>query len=468
MSRADRPVSSSTLLNFTLSALLIGASTTMGCSDETTDELPDPVVDASVVVEDAGGSADTGTGEMDAGSTMEDAGVEDAGSVPTEPTATTIRPESGIFSPALIDLVFVGDGYTVDELESAYVAHVRHVAGRMFNRVRRGSTEPFFSYRTFFNVHRITVASNESGIDEMGQERDTALDATDTCGLDRCYIDTTKLTEVITQATAGTDIVPDVVIVALNTEQPLEDVITNDDGTFIIYGGGAETDPSDDIDFNTSERVLRQLARVMGGAELAESGSGAYAGAEPTAPNLSLLSDGSKWAPWMGFNAGNDDQGAVGSFEGGAGFANGIYRPVDEDKMTGDYPAPYDPVTREAIIVGMFDIVTPLAMQSTPNNETLMNPQFIEAFPMDANLVNVEWYINGMQAMSAGQPIEGGLIGFAAVAAEMGLDRGTYMVEARLSAATRFRFPDRNSGFQDFVRRPSANMSQTITWTVVY
>ena len=70
-----------------------------------------------------------------------------------------------------VDLVFVGDGYTAADL-ATYEAHINTVTTTLFNE------HPFDVYAPYFNVHRVDVISNESGVDEPGSGiyRDTALD----------------------------------------------------------------------------------------------------------------------------------------------------------------------------------------------------------------------------------------------------------------------------------------------------
>ncbi len=76
-----------------------------------------------------------------------------------------------------IDIVVVGDGYTQSELTN-YQLHVNNILSGYF------AQEPLASYINFFNVHRVDVISNESGVDEPDYNiyRDTALDMTYNCG----------------------------------------------------------------------------------------------------------------------------------------------------------------------------------------------------------------------------------------------------------------------------------------------
>jgi len=75
-----------------------------------------------------------------------------------------------------VDIAVVGDGYTAGEL-GAYAAHVNQLIGAI------GAQQPFHEYAYYFNVHRVDLASPESGADhpEYGSYRNTALGATYDC-----------------------------------------------------------------------------------------------------------------------------------------------------------------------------------------------------------------------------------------------------------------------------------------------
>jgi len=70
-----------------------------------------------------------------------------------------------------LDVVIVGDGYTDLDLPG-YATDVANVIAGFFD------DEPLDAYASYFNVHRVDVISNESGVDEpdSGIYRDTALD----------------------------------------------------------------------------------------------------------------------------------------------------------------------------------------------------------------------------------------------------------------------------------------------------
>lgn len=68
-----------------------------------------------------------------------------------------------------VDILLLGDGYKKNELEK-WKTDAEYIMNKFFEE------EPFRSYRRYFNVHRIDVASNESGASRAGGiQRDTAF-----------------------------------------------------------------------------------------------------------------------------------------------------------------------------------------------------------------------------------------------------------------------------------------------------
>lgn len=64
-----------------------------------------------------------------------------------------------------INIVFLGDGYTSDEMDK-YNSNVQGVVEELFN------AEPYSSYRNYFNVYTIEVPSEESGSTHPGSAND--------------------------------------------------------------------------------------------------------------------------------------------------------------------------------------------------------------------------------------------------------------------------------------------------------
>lgn len=415
---------------------------------------------------DAETAGDLGAAEVGPGLDAGDAG----GEVTPEPFALlgTRAPEPRV------DLVFVGDGYTREEIgvgtstETTYGRHVGHVANRIFTSRPRGATEPFFSYRTLFNRIRVNVESNESGIDEPLLDRDTALDGVETCEEGgRCYVDTAKVRAAVDAALVRTDIVPDVIVVVLNTAQPIEHSIINEHGRFAIYGGGPATGG---IDEDTAARGIRQIGRALANLALNDPGSrGTYMGEEPDAPNLTRSSTGAKWAAWRNYDAPRDGLVAVNAFAGGGGYTDGVYRPVSSSKLAGDLAAPFDPVAREAIIHAIFERV-PVIVGVSPDNAVIAeDPALLGITVADGSVVssNVEWRVNGSVVTDIGTTVQ---FAFTPWARATGVMPGSYTVEARVAASTRFEFPRGcrpQRCFADFLRTQTESTRMTARWTVV-
>ncbi len=425
-------------------------------------------IDLGMATQDDAGEKDVGAsidaGDMDMG-TGGDAGAQDAGGIdPNSEPFRTLR-ESGP-SNLRYDIVVIGDGYTQEELATTYASHVNHLTGRMFTRRSKGATEPFRAYRSMYNVHRIHLASNESGIDDPGNsiEKDTALDGLNTCatiGNTHCFVDLAKAKAAVDKALMGSDIQPDVIVVVLNSTEALAHAEQNSMGRFAIYSGGpVDQNPVVDV----SERALRELARAMTGADYTSGGGGAYMGAEPEAPNLTSAMDGSKWSHWMGFNPSGDDIEAIGVFPGGGGFDSNIYRPSRNSKLRDAVPGPYDAVTREAIILATFDGLQ-LIQSHTDNMQRLENPPFIDVRAVNFELTDIKWSVNG-------QPTEqtGDRFGFTGWAQVNGIGNGMHTVTASVALKTRFPFPEGRGGSgtpTDFVRKPDALVPKTVQWRVL-
>ena len=91
-------------------------------------------------------------------------------------SVTTIR-SSGPSSNR-VDLVVLGDGYTAADIASGkYANDVLTLTDGLL------AQEPYREYRSYFNVHRVDVASLESGIDHPPNTlRNTAFDGAYGCG----------------------------------------------------------------------------------------------------------------------------------------------------------------------------------------------------------------------------------------------------------------------------------------------
>jgi hypothetical protein len=221
-----------------------------------------------------------------------------------------------------IDLVFVGDGYTAANL----VTYSVQVMNAMLALLTQ---EPFATYSTFFNVHRVDVISNESGVDNdptQGIYRDTAMDMAFWCGgTERLLCVDVNKAYAFAAAAPQTD---HVLAVANSTKYGGAGYTGSDLATF--SGGNSA---STGVAIHNLGHSLGDLADEYDYAD-----GSRYSGAEPAAANVSILDaaamavTGTKWAPWLGA-AGVGFDGPVGAYEGAYYNQFGVYRPTANSEM---------------------------------------------------------------------------------------------------------------------------------------
>jgi IgA Peptidase M64. len=228
------------------------------------------------------------------------------------------------------DLVIVGDGFRASELP-LYVREVDQVVAQIF------TTPPFDQLRNAINVHRVDVASNESGAGDLihGVRTATFFDAAfGADGLDRLLV--ADATLALTTAIAA--------VPAMNATL----MIVNSE----TYGGSGGAVPV----FSRAPDAFRIAVHEMGHshfhladeyayyADCTDPARAVYAGAEPAQPNVTATLHPLKWASRVAAGTAvptmpNPDPnqcdpqpspvslGTVGAFEGAQYFRRGKYRP---------------------------------------------------------------------------------------------------------------------------------------------
>ena len=274
-----------------------------------------------------------------------------------------------------IDLVMLGDGYTESEL-GAYAAQVNNVIAAFF------SQEPLRSYRQFFNVHRVDVISNESGVDEpeAGIFRDTSLDMAYDCGgIARLLcVNTNKATNA---AALARDV--DLIMVLANSDR---------------YGGAGY--PSILTVAGRNETAV-EIAIHEAGHSIANLGDEyftpgtSYTGPELVEPNISIhdsqtqVAQNRKWYRWM-------DVAGVGSFEGGGYHEFGIYRPTVQSKMRA-LGRPFGVVNTEQFILSFYETVSPVDDASPRSNSTFSSGSSFSVRPSRPSAfhrLDIQWSVN--------------------------------------------------------------------------
>lgn len=219
------------------------------------------------------------------------------------------------------DLVFVGDGYTPDQLAGFH----EHAVSKW---EELAAVEPFKSYRDSFNVWQVNVVSRQSGVDhdpKRGVQRDTALDMGFWC--QGTAPETQRLLCVNeTKANQFADLAP-----------AADQVIALGNST--TYGGaGGAVATSSGGNAQAGQIAIHELGHSIGGlADEYDYPNDTYTGEELPEPNVSIhtreeIEQGKlKWHRFLGQPT--PDGGVIGAYEGARYYRYGIYRPSQNSIM---------------------------------------------------------------------------------------------------------------------------------------
>ncbi|KQV55384.1 MULTISPECIES: M64 family metallopeptidase [unclassified Duganella] len=239
-------------------------------------------------------------------------------------TATTILNNGS--AATHMDYVFIGDGYTAAEMDKWRADAQKVINGFL--------ADPLFNAnRASMNIHRVDVASNQSGVDEIdkGIYRDTAMDAEFGCyNIERLLcVNDTKATNI-----AGSVLAPDardVIVVIANSTR---------------YGGSGGAVATLSMHASSIEVALHEIGHTAFAlADEYEYGT-CSTSSEPTEVNVSL--NGTRSVKWGNLIAGSTavptglgvyPNGTVGTFVGAQYCGSGKYRPTENSRMrTLGYP----------------------------------------------------------------------------------------------------------------------------------
>ena len=275
-----------------------------------------------------------------------------------------------------IDIVIVGDGYTESEL-TQYENHTSAIVDDFF------AEGVLNAYQHYFNVHRVDVISNESGVDNdpEGTEKDTALDMTYHCGgIAR------SLCVNVSKARAAASNAPDYdQILALANSS--------------TYGGAGY--PGSDLgtlagnNNSALEIAIHEFGHSF--ADLADEytygGPETYEGAERHEVNVSIYQKEdmenltTKWYRWF-------DEPGVDTFEGGHYSVHGIYRPTENSKMR-NLGRPFGPINNEAMVIKVYQSVSPID-SGTPEGQVLYGSTLnVQPTQPVGHSLDIEWWIDG-------------------------------------------------------------------------
>lgn len=331
-----------------------------------------------------------------------------------------------------VDIVFLGDGFTSDQLDD-YAEVVDGMLSHLFQ------DEVFSRYQDYFNVHRIDVVSQESGADIPAQDVfvNTALGArysSDAVTGGFLYIDEALANRQVDASLGPLGIFPDLRLVAVNGE--------------LLGGGSAQYSVFSSRQVSSFEVGLHEIGHAFSGLAdeyIGPQGVGrTFQGAELQQANVTIDPTGSKWQHWIGYE--QEGIGVIGAYEGGFYFEKGVYRPSEDSKMRTLF-RPFDVVAREQIILDIYSHVDPLdAWRDETVAVTDERPLWVR--PLDEETISLEWNVNG-------EVVEGATSNQLDLF-ELGLRPGTYFVGVTARDDT------------DWVRRDETELLQQIFWVVSY
>ena len=313
-----------------------------------------------------------------------------------------------------IDLTFVGDGYTANQL-GLYAAHVESQYADFF------AFEPFATYQSYFNVHRVDVISNESGVDNdpvQGISRDTALDMGFWCsGIERLLCVSVNKARAQAAAAPGRD---QVIAVANSTKYGGAGYTLNNLATTSGGNGAA------------SQVYIHELGHSLGNLadEYTYGGPTTYAGPEFPDANASIFNAQDqtalqlKWHRWMGESFPGFDS-PVSTYEGCHYSVFGAYRPSNNSMMR-NLGRPFNMPSVEALIIEFYKIVSPID-DASPNDVVYEGHDTVLTVtpmrPLDHEL-DIQWSLNA-------QPIPG-QTGQTLRVCELQLQPGTHIISAEV------------------------------------
>ncbi len=278
-----------------------------------------------------------------------------------------------------INLVILGDGYTADELDTAYVEHVDAFLYAMFGP----EGFPYDTYVNSFNICRIDVTSAESGTDfpDQGVEVDTALGSWGDASTRLAYIEIGRVEAELEEALATSNVESDWVAVTINTP-----VWIGSGGWPMLWSGGHDTP---EIGVHEAGHTFHALADEY------SEGNGAYAGGEPGEINVTADMRSDKWAAWLGYE--QEGLGEIGFYEGARYYDTGLWRPSVDGRMR--------TVTRAHNAPSVDKMIRDIYAIARPVDD--FSPKVQNAYPpalglrvVDETLVSIDWEVDGEVVLS--------------------------------------------------------------------
>lgn len=344
---------------------------------------------------------------------------------------------------ARLNVVFLSEGYTAADLPK-FAGHVQSVVNFLFAR------EPWLPYRSYCNVYRIEIASNQSGCDNG--------DASGPGGLRDTYFSTgfnnPGVVQLLTLSGPGSSRA----FTLLNQLVPEYDVpivLVND----TKYGGSGGPIAVASVNVSSAAIVEHELGHSFAG--LADEYDLQFAGFNPTEmPNTTAQTDRNliRWKHWIAAAtpiptpevAANDA--VVGLFEGSMYRTNGWYRPHNNSLMR-NLNRPVGAVNREQFILNYYKRISVVdGYAPATNSRPVTGPEQLmfavsPKQPATTEGIAVDWLVDGV--------IQEGVAGTNWTVSSAVLGNGAHTVTARVRDLTAYVRAD-----------PTKLLEDSVTWSL--
>jgi hypothetical protein len=335
-----------------------------------------------------------------------------------------------------INLVVLGDGYTQGEL-SKYASDTDRVLQAFFRQ------SPFVDYARYFNLYRVDVTSNESGVDhpESNVTRDTALGAAYNCsGIQRLICVTqSAVNNVLSRSVPA-------------NQRDLVLVIVNDPA----YGGSGGAIAVTSTNESAVELILHETGHTLGllADEYTDQPPACVNNIEPPEPNASREPSANvKWSYWVSSSTPlpttTTTAATPGTYLGAKYCPEGLYRPTNNSKMR-SLNQPFEQINSEQLVRRFYNFVAPIdafspgATSLSPAPNEVLTFSIVPPTPAASTLA-IAWSLDGRTAAQTPSY----------TLSTTGMSVGTHTVDVEVADTT------------PLVRRdPNGALRQRIRWTI--
>jgi regulation of enolase protein 1 (concanavalin A-like superfamily) len=290
-----------------------------------------------------------------------------------------------------MDMVFLGDGYTSAQ-QGKFASDVAVFVDKFFGE------SPFQQYRPYFNIHRVEVASAQSGADHPSSNsfRNTALGAAFDCaGITRLIcVDWSAVNDVLARSASFEQ--RDIIIVVVNDPQ---------------YGGSGGSIAVSSTHPDGYDVVLHEVGHSFGllADEYSYGPPSCFTDSEFVEPNVTLQTSRAsiKWRHWIAPGTAvpttTVNPGEPGLYEGAKYCSDGAYRATFNSKMRSLFQ-PFEQVNAEQLTKRMYNFVSPIDDYSP--GVSLVTNRGVVAFsvlPMRpaSHTLGVRWELDGALVSTA-------------------------------------------------------------------